>query len=203
MLEYKTDLLFKIEKYVEVLLSSELEEVRCFHGLEHTRLVVENCRRIAFLESCTEADTEMLLAAAWFHDTGYVNGRTDHEYESFRIARQFLQSFKIADRFLPCIRELILATKIPTAPCSHLEEIICDADMSHLGSTDYWRWQIKLKQELELADGFWMAEDVWTYKNIHFFQSHRYYTVHARALWDDQKKANYNALQAVAKSSLK
>lgn len=202
MLEYTTGLISKIEKYVKDLLSSQLDETRYFHGLEHTLHVVENCRRIAFLESCTEADTELLLAAAWFHDTGYVNGKKDHEYESFRIARQFLQSFKIADDFLPGLRDLIFATRIPTAPCNLLQEIICDADMSHLGSPEYWRWQIKLKLELEFADGICMSDHVWMYKNVHFFETHRYYTVHGRALWDDQKKANYNALQAVVKNSL-
>ncbi|HTE32615.1 MAG TPA: HD domain-containing protein, partial [Chryseolinea sp.] len=173
-------------------------EGRYFHGLEHTQEVVKNCTRLALLESCTPEELELLQVAAWFHDSGYIKGRKDHENESFRIANHFLRAFNLDERFLSGLSGLILSTKVPTTPDGLLQKIICDADLSHLGSIQYPYWQLKLRRELEFAEGIWMPDEAWNLKNILFFQSHRYYTVHAGALWDEQKQKNLTVLQGLS-----
>ncbi len=195
MSEYSTVLLAEIEQYVKKLLTLKLDKRRYFHGLEHTEEVVGNAYKLARLEACPDSDVEILLSAAWFHDTGYIRGGKGHEKESVKIASQFLQLLGVSQMFVGSVQRLILSTMLPPKPVDLLEEIICDADLGHLGSSGYWRWELKLRQELELADNIHMADGRWANQNIDFFRNHHYFTIHAQALWDDQKKRNLRIMQ--------
>ena len=152
---------------------------------------------LAQLESCSHEDIEQLLVAAWFHDTGYVAGSSGHEQESIKIFTAFIKEFNRSESFTRKVTELIGATKMPTAPSDLMEGIMCDADMSHLGSADYEVCQELLRRELELSEEIVMSDRDWVLKNIAFFRQHRYYTDHARLLWGEQKRLNLLHLQGL------
>jgi predicted metal-dependent HD superfamily phosphohydrolase len=178
------------ENFSTQLITSRVGPDRFFHNLTHTVRVARNCLLLAQLESCTYEDTEQLLVAAWFHDTGYVAGSSGHEQESVKIFLAFIAKFNRSEDFNRRISELILATKMPTAPSDLLEGIICDADTSHLGAAEYDLCEKQLRRELEHSEKIVMSDHEWVLKNIAFFQQHHYYTEHARVLWDEQKRIN-------------
>ena len=74
----------------------------------------------------------LLQLATWFHDTGYSEGPEEHEERSCVNAENFLKG-KIPDADLEIVKGCIRSTKVPQRPTSILEQIICDADLSHLG----------------------------------------------------------------------
>ena len=67
-------LLHEAEQYVRNLFSSKTNESLAFHDLEHTLDVVGYCETIGTHYQLNSTDRLVLMLAAWFHDTGYLNG---------------------------------------------------------------------------------------------------------------------------------
>ena len=88
-----------------------------------------------------------------------------------------------------------MATKVPQNPSDLLEEIICDADLSHLGNNFYWDRCTRVRQELLLTQNLIMSEQEWLDFEIEFITSHEYKTEIARSLYNDQKKKHIKQLK--------
>lgn len=183
------------ERFATEWIVKRIGRTRLFHGLAHTQSVVHSCVELAKLELFSVEESEALVVAAWFHDTGYLIGSQGHEHESVRIATSFVKAQGSTDEFLQVVRDLILSTRMPTAPNGLLQQILCDADMNHLGSADYPQREALLRLELEIAEGIVMSDHEWLKKNIGFFEKHRYYTEHARQKWNEQKQINLARLR--------
>src|SRR6186713_2897321 len=69
----------------------------------------------------------------------------DHTMEVYRAAQRYAE--EEADR----ICNMILATRIPQLPKTHLEEIMCDADLDYLGRNDYTQIADGLYEEMRMA----------------------------------------------------
>ncbi len=192
---YGSELLTQVETYVRDLLGSRLPATRTFHTLNHTVGVVRACWTLASHYEVPEPSVEVLLTAAWFHDTGYITGGANHEQESVKIAVRFLRDFNLPPEFYFKIEGLINATRITARPVGLLEEILCDADLSHLGSTEYETWSLLLKKEFELLSGKPMTLRAWNKQNIFFFKNHVYYTGYAREHWEPVKQRNLARLE--------
>ena len=76
-------------KYVEELMSDFSEDLS-YHNFQHTSDVVKAAIEIGEKTELNEDQMEMVVLAAWLHDTGYSNGSEDHEKESRNIANNFL-----------------------------------------------------------------------------------------------------------------
>lgn len=189
-LMHSSPVLSEIEKYVTNLLNIKELQKRPFHNFNHTLHVVHKCDELATYYKVSIADREVLLTAAWFHDTGYLLGNMNHEEESTHIASEFLNRTNANPKFIERVHALILATKLPAKPNTLLQEILCDADLHHLASKDYLQWSNRLRQEVQLLTGNSIDEIAWLKENISFFKSHRYFTEYAIAFWENQKQLN-------------
>ena len=115
----------------------------------------------------------MLLAAAWFHDTGQLVGGTKfHEDRSVIIMKKFFGTKGIAKEIVDKIESCICATKLPQQPKSVLEEIICDADTYNLGTEAFLKTDELLKKEFELRN---MPVDNWEENTLRLLVSHKYF----------------------------
>ncbi|MEO7988615.1 MAG: HD domain-containing protein [Chryseolinea sp.] len=83
-----------VEDYVRNLLLTNLGSNYTFHNLFHTTQVVEKAMELASEEKMGSIEVEVLLFAAWFHDTGYICGSRNHEETSCAIAAEFLSRLK-------------------------------------------------------------------------------------------------------------
>lgn len=184
-------LLSEVEKHVRDLLS--IQEKRPFHNFNHTQHVVQKCDELATYYKVSEEDKEALLTAAWFHDTGYLYGRINHEDAGIKIASDFLNSVNANPEFINKVNELILVTKLPSKPVTLLQKIVCDADLHHLASSEYLDWSNRLRLEVQLSGNF-IDEHTWTKENISFFKGHYYFTEYAITFWESQKQRNLQAL---------
>ena len=65
-----------VDQYIRALFKDELPDGIKYHDANHTlhpdRGVVAVANRIAISENISEHDRELLIAAAYFHDTGYI-----------------------------------------------------------------------------------------------------------------------------------
>ena len=117
-------LLSDIEKHVSSLLNDELPREFVYHNLSHTQRVVASTKEIAGAESISDSETEALIVAAWFHDTGYVQSPENHEELGVGVANEYLSTKKVDKSFIDQVSQLILATKMDYEPQNHLEKII-------------------------------------------------------------------------------
>jgi predicted metal-dependent HD superfamily phosphohydrolase len=166
-----------------------------FHDLQHTRNVVEAVVELGNACNLTDKELNLLQLAAWFHDTGYKEGAEGHEERSSKLATDFLTAQGIASEDIDTICECILATKLPFEPKNFLEEIICDADLSHLGKKNYWDRCGRIRQELLLTKSLVMSEQEWVEFELAFMNNHRYFTQMAEEIYNPRKLKHIKQLR--------
>ncbi|RPI70912.1 MAG: HD domain-containing protein, partial [Ignavibacteriales bacterium] len=80
-------LLKKGSEYASGIISEKLPGGMVYHNIEHTKEVVETAKEIGINSGLTEDEMEVLLFAAWFHDTGITEIYNNHEEKSAQIAK--------------------------------------------------------------------------------------------------------------------
>jgi predicted metal-dependent HD superfamily phosphohydrolase len=126
---------------------------------------------------------------------GYVEGRLGHEKRSAQIATEYLKNGGIEPDIIERVVDCILATEVPQKPSSELAQILCDADLSGLGAMDYELRSENLRIERERMDGNNFPVQDWLRSEMHFYESHEYFTPAAKSLFGPQKSANYLMLK--------
>ncbi|MEO6758290.1 MAG: Pycsar system effector family protein [Saprospiraceae bacterium] len=179
-------LLQETETHIADFFARDISAEYVFHDLDHTVQTVAAARIIGEGFQLDDQDMLLLQLATWFHDTGYSEGPQDHEERSILNAQNFLQG-KISDSELATVIACIRSTKVPQQPQNRLEEIICDADLSHLGMESYWDRNGKLRQEFILARQTVMSEQDWLDFELNFLLSHEYHTSVAQQLFNKRK----------------
>lgn len=167
-------------RHVGRLLIRKLPADRIFHNLHHTIGVVQGVLEIGRAESLRPEELEIVLLAAWFHDTGHIKTYAGHEEESCAIAKKFLERKAYpnekTEQVLGCIR----ATKMPQSPKNRLEEVVCDADMFHLSHPTYQQSQVLLREEWWLTLGHERTDKEWEQENDLFLLEHTYFTQYGK-----------------------
>ncbi|WP_435414521.1 Pycsar system effector family protein [Polaribacter aestuariivivens] len=184
-------LIAEIEKFVYNFLNENLQANYVYHNLAHTQRVVEKTKELAESLEVVKVDADNLEIAAWFHDIGYTEGATNHEENSVKIAKEFLESKSFSEKRIAAISDLILATKMSYLPQNKLEEIIKDADSSHLASKKFFDYTSLLRKEWELVLEKKYTNAEWIELNISFLtHKHRYYSDFALKNWSKDKEKN-------------
>lgn len=182
------------KRYVRYFLNNNISSERYFHNIEHTEFVVEKAFQLAKYYALDFNEQEAVMVAAWFHDIGYCLNSIDHETYSVSQALHFLDENKCSAELKIKVEDLILSTRPPVSPSSLTQKIICDADMAHLGSPNYFMWSGRLKREVDHFSGNPVTLYHWNEQNIRFFQAHRYFTDYANINWAPQKEKNLQDL---------
>lgn len=188
-------LIVEAEKFTTKLLNEKLDASFLYHNLTHTQRVVEKAKLLAEQSGLNESEKEIVILAAWLHDTGYTQNINNHEEASVEIAKAFLKNQKCPEVKIDAICSLILATEITYRPENKLEKIIRDADCSHIGSKTYLEVSELLKKEWELTCDKHLTESEWLDESISFLSTkHRFHTTEAALNWDKRKGKNISEL---------
>ncbi|WP_116124876.1 Pycsar system effector family protein [Lewinella sp. IMCC34183] len=197
------DLLTQTESYVETYLRKNIDPRYVYHNFQHTVAVVEAAEELAQDYDLSESDLLALRLAGWFHDTGYAGGYAGHEERSAELARDFLHSNGIDDPGLfAAIRGAIMATGMPQRPQSLLEELLADADLSHLGDVSYWDRCGRVRQEFALTRDMVMSDQQWIDFELAFMLDHEYHTEAARERYGPLKGKHVKQLYKRKKALL-
>ena len=181
----------KANKYVEQLLLEELPGNSLYHNLTHTKRVFKSTKEIIDNSSISEEDTEILLLAALFHDTGFVKCNDGHEDVSAKIATKFLAENGCSEEKIDKVVRCIRATYMEASPETELEMIIRDADASHFAkdyfqeASEFLRLELKMKGIADYNKSKWLAGNVDLLRN-----THTYYTDYAKEHWGPKKEEN-------------
>ncbi|MBO9634304.1 MAG: HD domain-containing protein [Chitinophagaceae bacterium] len=188
-------LLQEARQYVTGIFTNKVNPAFVYHNIEHTREVVEAADQMASYLSLPEEERPALLLAAWFHDTGYSAGQPKrHEEVSRDIAADFLRNKGVDQETIDRVSNAIMATKWPQSPTDLLEQILCDADLSHLGMPVFPEKNKLLRQELNLLFDNKLSKKEWRQKNIFFLQQHRYFTEYGKTVLEPVKQHHLQAL---------
>ena len=187
-------LIEEISLFVEKLFTS-YSSVFSYHNLRHTKDVVSLVQDIAENSGIDKEDKELLLIAAWFHDTGYQENISIHEEKSAEIAETYLKNKNFSPDKIRLVQNLILSTKMPQNPMTKLEEIICDADIAYIGSDDLINRIPELREEWKQTMNKNYTDSEWFKQNIKFIESHSFYTDYAREKFGSKRKTNLTILK--------
>lgn len=185
-----TDIVNRAKDHVVLQLSLKLPASITYHSTHHTAEVVNSAMEIADEQDLNDADKEILGLAAWFHDIGYIDGKEGHEERSAKVATAFLQSHDYPASQIEKIVGCILATRMPQDPQSNLEQILCDADMMHLASDDYFKKSDLLHKELTETNICNVNETEWLEMNKDFLTNHCFFTSYAKGKYTGKVKDN-------------
>lgn len=161
--------------FVIDLLKNRIPPTYYYHNYEHSLYVMQKAIEIGKHENCTEKELELSGTAGLWHDTGYINIYKGHEEESCRLANQYLPGYGYSTGEINTICGMIMATKIPHQPTSKLEEILADADMEYLGTSQAAIHANNLSRELKTLNPE-LTEEAWNKTEIEFLQQHRFFT---------------------------
>ena len=199
MNDLNKSLISAAEQYVVNLFSQKIGKDFTFHSFNHTREVVLHTELIAGNYELSEEDHTALILAAWFHDTGYSAGlKKMHEEESQKIAAEFLHKQNAPQSLIDKVKGCIIATRMPQSPSNLIEQIICDADLFHLGTKDFKEKNKMLRQEINSLEEEKIGKKEWVNLNIEFLDRHRYFTDYAREMLDPVKKSHLRDLMEKA-----
>ena len=106
-MEAENSLLLEVEAYVTNFITEQVPRTYAYHDVQHTLNVVAAVSEIGERMGITEKEKQVLKLAAWFHDTGYDKGPTNHEERSCKYAAEYLLKQDYNEDDLKTIQEMI------------------------------------------------------------------------------------------------
>ncbi|WP_420603242.1 HD domain-containing protein [Flagellimonas sp.] len=174
---------------VQLLTQSRCSELP-FHNVMHTMEVYENVLKIGMHEKLDMDELEPVLLAALFHDVGNTITFMGHEGHSAHEAFSFLTKQKYPNDKITMVCNSIYATQIPQNPRNIYENILCDADLFHLGSKQYFVKCELLRREWFNFLQLDYSDQVWSITNIQFLSRHRFHTKYGKKILEPIKQEN-------------
>lgn len=186
---------FEIVKKDVLAMLDELSPHLTYHSKAHTIDVVEQSARIAASENITDKRALLLLKfAALFHDTGFLRTYAHHEAKGCEIFLETTAGIPFTEEDKEIVEGLIMATKIPQMPQTHLQRIICDADLDYLGRDDFFSIGDNLRKEF-LQYNIVSDNEAWEKMQLNFLGNHQYHTRSSQELREPVKQKNYSTLR--------
>ena len=186
-------------KSITMYCSDILQNYKCkhlpFHNLVHTQEVIDNVFLISEAIGIQPKEAGYIAIAACFHDTGYSEIYKGHEEVSKRIAAQYMEKANCNQAEIEMVCSCIEATKMPQNPNDIYAKVLCDADLFHLGTTNFLYKNMLLRKEWELFSDIIMADDEWQMLNINFLEEHRFKTTYGKEILENGKQENLDKLK--------
>ena len=192
-----------VETHATKVLTDEVSSQYCYHNLAHTQAVVSAATDIAKAENLDDDEKEGIVIAAWFHDLGFSKSADHHEKMSAELAEAFLAEAKYPADKIERVKRCILATIMPQQPKSKDEEVLCDADLFHLSTSEFKSRAKLLRKEWQTTNGQSFGNKEWRILNFEFLKGQQYFTDYAKANFEAGKLKNMACLKAEIKSKKK
>ena len=197
------EILSKVKEYIGKTFRERGSSESYYHNFTHTAEVAKVAEEIADAIGIRDDDKEALVIAAWFHDIGHIQACEGHEDVGIEMATRFLRENNYSEDRIVKVVGLINATRMPRNPRNIPEEIICDADLHHLGTNNFEKKADLFKNEIEAQKGCEIPEVEWLKGNIKFLNEHKYFTDYAKQRFETQKIINYIKTEKKLKKALK
>jgi predicted metal-dependent HD superfamily phosphohydrolase len=170
----------------EDLLARWSESHRKHHTVSHLHEMLDAIGELA--DAGLDFDREAVELAAWFHDAVYEITRDDNEERSAELARELLVSSPVRDE----VARLVLVTKThEVADDDTNAAVLCDADLSVLGSTPHRYHTYATAVRDEYAN---VPDEVFKPARAHaltsLLQGPLFHTQPGRSRWEERARRN-------------
>lgn len=187
----------KVENHcTDILANSDCRKLP-FHNLRHTQEVVNNVKLISQKLQLSASERELVEIAAWFHDTGFCETYKGHEEESIAIAIKFLTLEGLDAHFIDTICTCIKATKMPQQPENKYAEVLCDADIFHIGTPNFFYRKLLLRREWETFCDLNLNDLEWHKLNLEFLHKHHFRTSYGQNVLEVGKIDNLKKVKQI------
>ena len=183
----------KVKKYrafAENILTKNVKPSMVYHSVDHTKSVVNAFEEIGAAENISDKEMELGSIASWFHDTGYSAACRMHEHESVKLFDKVREEGDFTKEEVAIVHRLILSTKMPQQPSSKIEEIICDADLHHLGTDSFYDLSKLLRKEIQSETNVKISKEKWERDTYFFIRDHKYFTSYAQHKFNAKQEVN-------------
>lgn len=184
-----------ITRYCSDILQNDKCKQLPFHNFTHTQEVIDNVFLLADAIGVPPKEADIIAIAACFHDTGYSEIYNGHENVSKRLAAEYLKKAENSEVEIDRICACIEATKLPQNPNDIYAEVLCDADLFHLGTSNFLYRNLLLRKEWELFCNIIMTDEEWQLFNIKFLEGHQFKTAYGKTVLEKGKQENLNKLK--------
>jgi predicted metal-dependent HD superfamily phosphohydrolase len=200
-----------LRSHVERRLRTELPPTLRYHGPHHTLDdVVPAVERLCRGEGVVGEDRRLVLAAALFHDMGFVESYHGNEPIGARIAAQTLPDFGFDRPQIERVADIIMATEMrevegifrQVPKDDPLKRILCDADLDNLGREDFLSVSDSLRQELS-EQGKDYTEVGWLTHQVLFLSQQEWFTATQRSDRQKGKDRNFETMRRQLSDLLK
>lgn len=198
----QSDIIKKAEEFIDTFFREKLSPKLIYHNFGHTVDTVEHARKIAKKSGLSDDELEIVTLASWFHDAGYVEAYKGHEDRSIEIAGKFLMENNYPEEKTKKVLGCIEATKMPQTPKNLVEQVMCDADLIHLGLEDFFEYSDLLKTEWEKNNIIKVDDAEWHKISVELLSSHKFFTPYARKKFEPQQTINLLKAQKSYKKKL-
>jgi len=184
----------KLRKKGFEILNEKLSKKLSYHSIYHTFAVLQVVNQYIKREKINTYDAKLLRIGALFHDIGFTESSENHEEISVSIAKKYMKNYGFSKEDIAIVQGLILATRIPQTPKTHLEKIICDADLDYLGKANYYEISESLFKEL-LVNSVKFTKKEWNAVQIRFLEDHKFHTDFAQKNRQPHKEKRISELK--------
>lgn len=190
MIRKNHSITFLAGRYITRLFATKLSGYLVFHNFHHTSNVVLGVKDIGRHLYLGKEEREILLLAAWFHDSGHIIKYIGHEEASQQIAAEWMEKENYLKEKLERVLGCIAATHLPQQPKTLIQEVICDADLYHLSLGEYCHIQFQLREEFKRVFNKEYSNMQWLEGNLKFLDNHQYFTEFGKTVLAERKKKN-------------
>lgn len=184
----------QVQNHVQALYKTRNRPALIYHNITHTENIVAAATQIANHYQLNDRDFFIVITAGWFHDIGYLDEAKGHEQNGAQQAATFLANLQVDAQAIEAVKLCILATKLPQSPHSLLEQIVCDADLFHLGTDAFSDNNKLMRKEYRALHGEDISKEAWRAKTIELLQNHHYHTDYCQILLGAKKQENLDNL---------
>lgn len=191
------ELLHSVADYIKHFFRDHYDARLVYHNESHTKGVVKAASRIGNHYQLDDRSYFIVMTAAWFHDIGYLMGPgKEHEVKGAELAAEYLATQGVDEEAIAAVKGCILATQMPQHPVGLLEEIVCDADLFHLGTDDMKEKSKLIRKEFSAMQGVELDKETWRRGTIQLMETHHYFTDYCQLLLNKKKEENLESLKA-------
>lgn len=191
------DIVKETEQYCSGLLKEKIPASLTYHNYQHTLNVVNAAKEIAKAENLGNDEMEVLLVAAWFHDTGYTQTYLEHEEAGKKIAEEFLVSKGKNRDFIDKVNACIDATKVPQKPMNKVAAVLSDADAFHLADDKFLDISMELRKEWNNATNRNISKKIFLEQSLSFIKNHNFHTEYGKTVLAKAKEKNTEKLENI------
>ncbi len=183
------------QSFVEKHYAEKMSPLLLYHSIEHVRIVASVAQTIAEAEGLDERNKNIVVVAAWLHDTGYAVSCAGHEKVSCKIAREFLAQKEMEEEFIVEVEKCILSTRIGAAKNSINEKIVGDADNAHAGRNNFMECSNLLRKEMRNFPERKCSKSNYWEETLNFLNALEFHTDYAKTNFEPKRKKNIKRVE--------